>query len=90
MFSGPQAKRNEGIQGVEVQITDSKNRVVTVTSNGAGNFYTAETLFYPISVEIKRGKSVMMMPDNVDNHGACNHCHNGGSGPDDMDRIYLP
>jgi hypothetical protein len=85
VYADPQAKANDGIQGAEVVITDAKNRKITLTTNGAGNFYTAETLDFPAKVEVHRNGKVNQMPTEPP-EGGCNSCHTGG----DTGRIYAP
>jgi hypothetical protein len=85
VFLDPKAAVTDGVQGVEVILTDSNNRRISLTSNGAGNFYTAETLVFPLTAEVKRGDKSLKMPDSVP-QGGCNSCHTGG----DIGRIYAP
>ena len=89
VFPTPDAKLDEGLQGVEVSLTDSKNRTIRMTTNGAGNFYTAETLFFPVNVAIKFKDVEMKMADRPP-QGACNSCHTGPSGPTGIGRIHVP
>jgi hypothetical protein len=87
VYADPQAKAEDGIQGVQVVITDAKDRKISLKTNGAGNFYTAETLAYPLkSAEVwLNGEMNNKMPDDQQPEGSCNSCHNG----DDMPRIFV-
>jgi hypothetical protein len=89
VFSSADARPDEGLQGVEVSLTDSKNRTIRMTTNGAGNFYTAETLFFPVNVDIKLKDAEMKMAD-MPPVGSCNSCHTGLSGPTGIGRIHVP
>jgi hypothetical protein len=86
VYADAQAAAGDGVQGAEVVITDNKGRRISLTTNGAGNFYTAETLEFPATVEVHRGGKVIQMPSQPPN-GACNSCHVGGGG---QGRIYAP
>jgi len=72
-----------------VTVTDSASRQLTLSTNGGGNFYTAEGLVPPFLVEIAyQGRTVSMSQSQQS--GACNACHtdppqNGAPG-----RIYTP
>ncbi|MBK9519636.1 MAG: hypothetical protein IPO09_20375 [Anaeromyxobacter sp.] len=56
--------------GSEVRLTDRSGRVIALTSNGAGNFYTAEPLDFPLVATV----GMRRMPDPVTD-GSCNTCH---------------
>jgi hypothetical protein len=77
VYSDGQAKAGDGIQGAEVVITDGRGRSISLRSNGAGNFYTAETLAFPAKAEVRRNGKVSTMPMDVP-QGGCNSCHTGG------------
>jgi hypothetical protein len=87
VYADPRAKAEEGVQGAEVVITDAKGRRISLKTNGAGNFYTAETLVFPARVEVRRNGKVNQMPIDVP-QGGCNGCHVGAS--DGTGRIYAP
>jgi predicted CXXCH cytochrome family protein len=63
-WSGPNAT---------VTITDSARKVVTLTTNQVGNFYTAETLRFPLTVRVE--SQTMEGPVT---YGGCNRCHGPG------------
>ena len=89
VYAEPQAAAGDGVQGAEVVITDGNGRRIRLTTNGAGNFYTAETLVFPATiVEVRRGGKVNQMPTQPP-EGGCNSCHTGA--PDGTaGRIYAP
>ena len=68
-----------GGPGRTVTIADSAGRTVTLVTNEVGNFFTSETLSFPLTVRVG-GET---MPDPV-TYGGCNSCHGpGGSVNDD-------
>jgi hypothetical protein len=56
-----------------VTVTDSGGKSFTLRANEAGNFYTAESLQFPVQVSV--GGTPMPTPVI---YGGCNHCHAGG------------
>jgi len=84
-----QAAADDGVQGAQVVITDANGRRIALTTNGAGNFYTAETLVFPATVEVKRGGRVNPMPIPVP-QGGCNSCHAIPPNNATTGRIYAP
>jgi hypothetical protein len=85
VYADPQAAAGDGIQGAEVVITDANQRTISLKTNGAGNFYTAETLVFPATVEVRRNGKVNQMPTQAP-QGGCNSCHTGS----DIGRITAP
>jgi hypothetical protein len=85
VYADPQAAAGDGIQGAEVVITDANQRTISLKTNGAGNFYTAETLVFPANVEVRRKGKVNQMPTQAP-QGGCNSCHTGA----DIGRITAP
>ena len=70
--SGP----DEGVGGAEVRLTDNNGSEVSLTSNAAGNFYTAEPLSFPLQRAcVERNGEVFCMRREVPD-GSCNRCHN--------------
>lgn len=68
-------------QGQQVTFAEANGRSVTVRTNQAGNFYTAEPLAFPLTVSVDGAA----MPNPV-TYGGCNRCHDRGAalagGPD--------
>jgi hypothetical protein len=85
VYADAQAVAGDGIQGAEVVLTDANHRTISLTTNGAGNFYTAETLVFPAQAEVRRNGQVNQMPTDVP-QGGCNSCHTGST----QARIYAP
>jgi len=72
-----------GGQGNQVVLRDAGGRVLTLHSNRAGNFWTAEPLRFPITVAVNG--QVMPGPPQGANlttagDGSCNRCHGSGGG----------
>ncbi len=89
LFSTPTAATDAGLEGASVLVTDANGRSLTLRTNGAGNFYTAESLVFPLHVEVQQNGVSVGMAMAVPS-GGCNACHtqpplNGAPG-----RIYLP
>jgi hypothetical protein len=82
VFSQLTAAPDQGLQGVKVILTDAHGRVVQLVSNGAGNFYTAESLAFPLKAAVERNGVQVPMQAAVTN-GGCNACHFPGSGTSD-------
>lgn len=74
VFSRFDSDRDEGVEGVTVTITDAAGKVVTLTTNEVGNFYTAEQLLVPFRVAIERDGVRKVMPE-APPAGSCNACH---------------
>jgi len=71
----PLAPTAPGLFNAEILILDSANRALTLRSNGAGNFYTAEPLTYPIHVSAQIGGQRFQMQESPPEGVSCNRCH---------------
>jgi hypothetical protein len=79
-----------GVSGASVEIVDAAGKRVVLTTNRAGNFYTAEALKLPTKMAVVYQGKRAEMPGELNALGACNACH---SSPDPIDargRIRLP
>ncbi len=76
-----------GASGVTVRVTDATGKVVELTSNSVGNFYTTQTVTPPLTAEVEVGGNVRAMATQPDT-GACNSCHkcDGAAGG----KLYQP
>ena len=63
-----------GVEGADVQITDSAGFSFALRTNQAGNFYTRETVVLPLRACIARGGATVCQQSPVTS-GACNSCH---------------
>ncbi len=89
VYADPQAGADAGIMGVDVLVQDSVGAAFTLRSNGAGNFYTAETLQPPLTVAVQKDGVRIDMESPI-NDGDCNSCHGVPARGDAPGRIYLP
>lgn len=60
--------------GATVRILDANDKVVELVSNTAGNFYTRQSITFPITAEIEVDGEVVKMETPVES-GGCNECH---------------
>lgn len=74
LFTDPASAADGGLEGAQVIITDNGGRELTLTTNSAGNFYTAESLAFPIHVQAQFGAHRMAM-SSTSQSGSCNSCH---------------
>lgn len=74
VYARPDAAEGDGVQDARVLVTDANGRRLTLTSNQAGNFYTAEKLVFPLTVAVERGGEREAMEAAVQD-GSCNRCH---------------
>jgi len=66
-------------KGNKIAIRDAGGKAFTLTSNQAGNFWTAEPLAFPLQVSVD-GQA---MPGGVTGgQASCNTCHGSGGGAD--------
>ena len=64
----------DALAGALVRITDANGDVVEIQTNSAGNFYTPQSLVFPIDAEIEVDGTVRTMAASV-GVGGCNACH---------------
>lgn len=68
-------------RGARITVVDANGRSLTMTGNQVGNFYTAESLAFPLQSVTVDGTP---MPANASScanafdYGGCNRCHAGG------------
>lgn len=90
VFSDPNAPLNAGMPNAQVIITDANQQTLTLNTNSAGNFYTAEPVVFPLSVQIQRGTWKMAMQSSPSS-GSCNSCHSIPKGnPGVPGRLFIP
>lgn len=88
VFSDPKALSSDGVQGAQVLVTDNVGRELTLTTNGAGNFYTAEPIVFPVQVSVQKGSTRIAM-DGHPARGTCNSCHNQPPSDEAIGRIFI-
>lgn len=87
LYPDANASARRGLEGATVQIADRDGQVVSLVTNGAGNFYTRSSLTPPLQVTISKDGASASMRDAPS--GDCNSCHVPGaaSAPG---RVHLP
>lgn len=88
VFGSPTAALDQGVEGVEVLLSDAPGKTVTLVTNSVGNFYTQEPLVFPIRAKLRRGDSVAAMPFPIAN-GGCASCHTVPPAGGAPGRLYL-
>jgi hypothetical protein len=77
----PSATADAGVPGAQILVTDVNGKRLTLLSNAAGNFYTAEPLGDLTDIEVQNGSHRLSMQLGVIGTGAlqlvgsCNRCH---------------
>jgi hypothetical protein len=74
VFPSPDASPDSGILGAHVRIRDAVGWSFELRTNAAGNFYTAETVAFPLQVCVEDSGTVSCMSGPVET-GGCNSCH---------------
>ncbi len=86
-FAGTVYPGGKGVQGVTNSVRDANRKTVSVRSNQAGNFYSAEKLVAPVTIWMSSGGAVRQMPaltgTDVARWGRCNACHRPGGDAED-------
>jgi hypothetical protein len=76
--------------GMKVVVTDSKGATVTMTPNGAGNFYSNTGLTPPMHAKVVNGSGVERVMSATLATGDCNSCHTQSGGSSAPGRITVP
>jgi hypothetical protein len=74
-----------GGQGRHVVVRDAAGRSLTIRTNRAGNFYTAEPLAFPLTSVAVDGGEMPRPPvtqPQAFSQGSCNLCHGSGGAGD--------
>lgn len=80
---------NTAFKGATITVTDAANKTIKIVTNLNGNFYTFDTLQFPILVMASACPSAVKMNQAVagnNNSRACNSCHQGGT----FNQMHLP
>ena len=64
-----------GSEGAQVQITDAQGFSFSLRANLAGNFYTRESVSFPLHACIAKNGQTVCQQSPVTS-GSCNACHN--------------
>jgi len=73
----------------KVVVTDANNKETTLSVNSAGNFYTKNSVAFPVRVKVVQGTKVRAMATPVTN-GDCNVCHTENGAQSARGRVFLP
>lgn len=87
VYSSPTDSALMGVDGVQVVITDAAGKKLTLTTNAAGNFYSRDSVTFPISAEVTRNGKTQKMSQTVPT-GACSSCHNQPAISNAPGRLY--
>lgn len=74
VFPSVSSAPGDGVRGAKVHVRDADGRAFTLETNGAGNFYTAEPVRFPLRVAVEHGGVTHEMEPDVP-YGGCNACH---------------
>lgn len=74
LFPAPDASASDGVIGGTITLEDASGKVVTLTSNDAGNFYTSKSLDFPLTASVTISGVTKTMSAEVTN-GGCASCH---------------
>jgi hypothetical protein len=86
VYGAPAAAPHQGLAGTTVRIRDAAGKELSLTTNAAGNFYTAEPLAGPLRVSVEREGRLATMPEPAP-AGSCNFCHEPTGAA--LGRIYV-
>lgn len=89
VYPAEDSAAQEGVSDVRVILEDDEGKVVELTTNAAGNFYTDEPLadLYWVSIEHDGERADMPVPVPA---GSCNACHSPGPVGGAFARIVTP
>jgi hypothetical protein len=75
VYASKDAAANAGIAGVKVTLSDKAGKTVSLVTNEAGNFYTAEPFAAGgINIKLEKDGKVRTMPRPAP-AGSCGACH---------------
>lgn len=75
LYQAEDAAPQAGIDGALVHVIDANGATMTMRTNQAGNFYSADAVAFPLQVVfVERNGATRYMQRPVES-GACNSCH---------------
>ena len=84
----------QGIDAIQVRITDAAGKMIDMTTNSSGNFYSAvsrSSITFPYTAEVVRnGKSTHMLTPRSDAQTNCASCHTADGANGAPGRILAP
>ncbi len=88
-FPTPTSDTRSGVLDAHVQVRDASGWSFQLQTNVAGNFYTAETVAFPLQVCVEKGGALACMSAPVE-YGGCNSCHEQPPAGGAPGRIAVP
>ncbi len=74
VYPSAEADASAGVEGAQVEVTDAAGRSFSLRTNQAGNFYSAESVAFPLRLCVSHGGASRCMEAPAAS-GACNACH---------------
>ena len=74
LFGAPDASASSGKSGGTINLVDAAGKSLSLSSNGAGNFYTSQSLTFPLTASVTLAGVTKTMTAKVSS-GACSSCH---------------
>lgn len=74
LFGAPDASASSGKSGGVINLVDAAGKTLSLSSNGAGNFYTSKSLTFPLTASVTLDGVTKTMTAKVSS-GACSTCH---------------
>lgn len=89
VFPALDSATSAGLDGVAIQVVDSADKTISLTSNRVGNFFTSEDIAFPLkSVKVSKDGKEHAMGTQVSS-GACSSCHTQPATGGAPGRLYL-
>ena len=88
VFGALDAAPDAGLRDVAITIVDATGKTLVLTSNSAGNFYTAAPFTPPFAGSAAR-HGFLQKSDGKPPSGACNSCHAIPPTNNALGRLYL-
>jgi hypothetical protein len=73
VYAAPDADPSDGVDDALVHVSDAAGVTFTLKTNRAGNFYSAESVVFPLEACVEREGVTRCMQNVV--QGGCNGCH---------------
>jgi hypothetical protein len=89
VYPSADSAADDGLEGVEVILTDAEEHEIRLVTNAAGNFWTPEPLVAPFNVALEYQGRRIEMPE-APPAGSCNACHGLPPIAGAPGRIYAP
>ncbi len=90
LYAAPDAPETGGLAGAHVLIVDARGNSWTLTTNSAGNFYTAEAIAFPLAKVQAESNGTRMAMVSSPKSGSCNSCHMQPAQEGAPGRLFVP